>query len=183
MMLTKHLLLPCIPPPPSPSLLADAALATRASFLQAWVEGALALASRQPLLLQFLQEDGSFTETAAEAEAAAAAAAASPEEDQGEPVIAEYQCLRRCQIRAEAAMDSEKAGVLDMGASVSVYEERTLDSGATVSLRCVARADVASYRQKADVYPVNLRQHKRWMTRGVCGQVCGGCVSSKVGAR
>ena len=80
-------------------------------------------------------------------------------------------------------MDSEKAGVLDMGATVSVYEERTLDSGATVSLRCVARADVASYRQKADVYPDNLRQHKRWMTRGVCGQVCGGCVSSKVGAR
>ena len=39
---------------------------------QAWVEGALALASRQPLLLQFLQEDGSFTETAAAAAAAAA---------------------------------------------------------------------------------------------------------------
>ena len=62
----------------------------RAILLQEWAEGALTLARREPLLLTFLQDDGSTAEEEPVAE---------PE---GEAVLAEYRCLRRCQIRAEA---------------------------------------------------------------------------------
>ena len=62
----------------------------RAILLQEWTEGALTLARREPLLLTFLQDDGSTAEEEPVAE---------PE---GEAVLAEYRCLRRCQIRAEA---------------------------------------------------------------------------------
>jgi hypothetical protein len=109
----------------------DGLLSGRASLLQAWVEGTLALASRHPLLLKFLQDDGTFTEqTEIAAAAAPTSARVSPEKESvGEQFIAEYQCLRRCQIRADAAMDSEKVGVLDMGATVVVFEEKKLESG------------------------------------------------------
>lgn len=110
---------------------AEAVLSGRASLLQAWVEGTLSLVSRHPMLLQFLQDDGTFTEDSNVETAASVGAGGSPEKEMaGEQVIAEYQCLRRCQIRAEAAMDSEKVGVLDMGATVLVFEEKKLESGA-----------------------------------------------------
>ena len=110
----------------------DTVLSGRASLLQAWVEGTLSLASRHPLLLQFLQDDGTFTEeTDTAAVTVPTSTRVSPEKEivQEETVIAEYQCLRRCQIRADAAMDSEKVGVLDMGATVAVFEEKKLESG------------------------------------------------------
>ena len=109
----------------------DTLLSGRASMLQSWVEGTLSLASRHPLLLQFLQDDGTFEEGETAAVAATASSGVSPEKERvGEQGIAEYQCLRRCQIRADAAMDSEKVGVLDMGATVVVFEEKKLESGA-----------------------------------------------------
>ena len=103
----------------------------RASLLQGWVEGALSLARRHPLLLTFLQDDGTFTEESKVESAATTGAGLSAEKGTSEEqVIAEYQCLRRCQIRAEAAMDSEKVGILDMGETVVVFEEKKLENGA-----------------------------------------------------
>lgn len=88
------------------------------------------MASRNPLLLEFLQDDGTFAEDSDTSTLAARGANVLPEKEvAAERVIAKYQCLRRCQIRAEAAMDSEKVGVLDMGATVAVFEETKLENG------------------------------------------------------
>jgi hypothetical protein len=110
---------------------ADVMLSGRASLLQGWLEGALSLARRHPLLLTFLQDDGTFTEESQGEPAVTTGAGLSAEKETAEEqAIAEYRCLRRCQIRAEAAMDSEKVGILDMGETVVVFEEKKLESGA-----------------------------------------------------
>ena len=77
-----------------------------------------------------MQDDGTFVEESDTNTPAATGANVLPEREvAAERVIAEYQCLRRCQIRADAAMDSEKVGVLDMGATVAVFEETKLENG------------------------------------------------------
>ena len=77
-----------------------------------------------------MQDDDSFAEESDTKAPAASGADVPPEKEvAAERVIAKYQCLRRCQIRAEAAMDSEKVGVLDMGATVAVFEETKLENG------------------------------------------------------
>ena len=80
--------------------------------------------------------------TPAPAPAPAAVAAAEADEPAVEPALplAGYQCMKRSQIRAGAAMDSDKAGVLEVGERVEVLEAVPGEAGAAP--RCRLRAPV-----------------------------------------